>query len=110
MAVTASEILKVYNKWNDISKDKLIQNVESILYMEYECKGYTDFFKALQEITGVSKHTAIAWMNKGRNTKISFLRILELSEHFKVDIVKLLTAYECDDYEELYKLIKEGRA
>lgn len=104
--MTARDILKVYNKWNNISKYNLVLNVKVILYVDHHCRCYTDFLNELKEITGVSKHTAVAWLNMGRDTKISFLRILEIASYLEVDIEKLLTTYEHKNYRELYKAIK----
>lgn len=86
------EYIRLTDAWNKAEKGVIIDNLERIV--GYPVRGNKGDYRINQlvKITGVSKHTVIAWMNRSRsNVKPPLYHLCMIAEYYSLDIDILLT-------------------
>lgn len=85
----ADEYLELTSEWSAAKSDTISKNIERYcrkLYPEY-----SEFAAKLSSITGSSKHTVYAWVNKSRgNVKVPLAKLCMIAKELNVDVREFL--------------------
>lgn len=87
----ARECLQLNELWSKTDKNIISNNIRKYIKDNIpECKdSFNALWNSLVEITGSTRYTAYAWLNRSRNNvKIPLLKLCMIADKFDVDIIE----------------------
>lgn len=94
--MVAKEYIELTEAWELANKADIVDNIDRII--GYPVRGRKDAMRINQiaEITGVTRHTVVAWLNRSRtDVKPTLISLCRIADYYQVDIYDLMHGKIC---------------